>query len=170
MITTISVVDYYDPEQNEIIIDLHPHKTPSENAQSFFKTYSKLKTSKIKVEEEIDKTNEEIAYFDQLLQQIDVAGIEDIEEIREELREEGYLKKQTSRKRKNKPTTPKPEEFVSSDGTTILVGKNNKQNEYLTMKLATLMKFGFIQRIFQVLMLLFDHMNQVKIQYSKQHN
>ncbi|WP_026906059.1 Rqc2 family fibronectin-binding protein [Paucisalibacillus globulus] len=134
--TTISVVDYYDPEQNEITIELHPHKTPSENAQSLFKTYTKLKTSKVKIEEEIEKTNEEIEYFDQLLQQIDVAGVEDIEEIREELREEGYLKKQSQGKRKNKQHTPNPEEYISSDGTTILVGKNNKQNEYLTMKLA----------------------------------
>ncbi|WP_042144946.1 NFACT family protein [Paucisalibacillus sp. EB02] len=134
--TTISVVDYYDPDQNEITIELNPNKTPSENAQSFFKTYSKLKTSKAKVEEEIKKTNEETAYFDQILQQIEVAGVEDIEEIREELREEGYLKKQSQGKRKNKQHTPKPEEYISSDGITILVGKNNKQNEYLTMKLA----------------------------------
>lgn len=134
--TAISVVDYYDPDQNEITIELNPNKTPSENAQSFFKTYSKLKTSKIKVEEEIKKTKEETTYFDQLLQQIEVAGVEDIEEIREELREEGYLKKQSQGKRKNRQQTPKPEEYIATDGTSIFVGKNNKQNEYLTMKLA----------------------------------
>ncbi|MUK89493.1 DUF814 domain-containing protein [Ornithinibacillus sp. L9] len=132
----ISVVDYYDPDQNEIEIELNPNKTPSENAQSFFKTYQKLKTSKQVVKQEIVKTNEEMSYLDQLLQQIDVASVEDIEEIREELREEGYLKKQTKHKKKNKPTKPNPEEYVSTDGTLILVGKNNKQNEYVTMKLA----------------------------------
>lgn len=134
--SSVKVVDYYDPEQSEINIELNPNKTPSENAQSFFKTYQKLKTSKVKVEEEIIKTKEELAYFDQLLQQIDVAGVEDIEEIREELREEGYLKKQRIGRRKNKQVVPKPEDYISSDGTTILVGKNNKQNEYLTMKLS----------------------------------
>lgn len=134
--SSIEVVDYYEPDQKVIKIELNPNKTPSENAQSYFKTYQKLKTSKIKVEEELEKTSTEIAYFDQLLQQIDVAGVEDIAEIREELREEGYLKKQITSKRKNKQTVPKPEEYHSSDGTTILVGKNNKQNEYLTMKLA----------------------------------
>ncbi|WP_047981324.1 Rqc2 family fibronectin-binding protein [Ornithinibacillus contaminans] len=134
--TTISVIDYYDPDQNELTIELNPNKSPSENAQGFFKTYQKLKTSKIKVEEEIQKTEEELAYLEQLLQQIDVAGVEDIEEIREELREEGYLKKQLKNKRKNKQTVPKPEAYKATDGTTILVGKNNKQNEYLTMKLA----------------------------------
>ncbi|GGA84128.1 Rqc2 family fibronectin-binding protein [Ornithinibacillus halotolerans] len=133
---SVTVIDYYDPEQKEITIELHPQKTPSENAQSYFKTYSKLKTSKVKVEEEMIKTSEEIEYFNQLLQQIDVASVEDLEEIREELREEGYLKKQPKNKRKSKQTLPKPEEYIASDGTLILVGKNNKQNEYLTMKLA----------------------------------
>ncbi|WP_188454447.1 Rqc2 family fibronectin-binding protein [Virgibacillus oceani] len=132
--TTVDVIDYYDPEQSELTIELNPNKTPSENAQGFFKTYQKLKTSKKMVEKEITKTNEEIAYLDQLLQQIDVASVDDIEEIREELREEGYLKKQTRQKKKNKPGKPVLEHYISSDGTLILVGKNNKQNEYLTTK------------------------------------
>ncbi|MFD1038046.1 NFACT family protein [Virgibacillus byunsanensis] len=134
---TVTVVDYYDPEQNEITIELNPMKTPSENAQSFFKTYQKLKTSKDKIKQEMKKTDEEIAYFDQLLQQIDVASEYDIEEIREELREEGYLKRQSKQKKqKNKSSKPVPEEFISSDGTQLLVGKNNKQNEYVTSKMA----------------------------------
>ncbi|WP_010649411.1 Rqc2 family fibronectin-binding protein [Oceanobacillus massiliensis] len=135
--TSITVTDYYDPEQAERSIELNPNKTPSENAQGYFKTYQKLKTSKAVIEKEITRTNAEIEYFDQLLQQIDVASVEDIEGIREELREEGYLKKQKSnRKNKNKPSKPVPEEYTASDGTLILVGKNNKQNEYATTKLA----------------------------------
>uniref|UniRef100_UPI00301AE60B Rqc2 family fibronectin-binding protein n=1 Tax=Oceanobacillus massiliensis TaxID=1465765 RepID=UPI00301AE60B len=135
--TSITVTDYYDPEQAERTIELNPNKTPSENAQGYFKTYQKLKTSKAVIEKEINRTNAEIEYFDQLLQQIDVASVEDIEGIREELREEGYLKKQKSnRKNKNKPSKPVPEEYTASDGTLILVGKNNKQNEYATTKLA----------------------------------
>ncbi|WP_156290400.1 Rqc2 family fibronectin-binding protein [Oceanobacillus salinisoli] len=133
----VKVMNYYDPEQSELTIPLNPNKTPSENAQNYFKTYQKLKTSKYIVEKEIEKTKEEIHYFDQLLQQMDVASMEDIEEIRDELREEGYLKKQKkTKKNKNKPAKPVPEKYISSDGTEILVGKNNKQNEYLTMKLA----------------------------------
>lgn len=134
--TSVKVVDYYDPEQNELEIELNPQQTPSENAQRLFKTYQKLKNSKQIVELEIVKTKEEITYFEQLLQQIEVASVEDIEEIREELREEGYLKKQRSKANKNKVQKPKPETFTATDGTTILVGKNNKQNEYLTTKLA----------------------------------
>ncbi|GAB4072409.1 NFACT RNA binding domain-containing protein [Barrientosiimonas marina] len=130
------VIDYYDPEQNTITIDLDPNKTPSENAQNFFKTYQKLKTSKDKVQQEIVKAQQEITYLDQLLQQIDTARLADIEEIRDELREEGYLKKQKQGKRKKKPAKPSPERFTTSDGTPVLVGKNNKQNDYVTMKMA----------------------------------
>ncbi|WP_373895965.1 Rqc2 family fibronectin-binding protein [Virgibacillus natechei] len=135
--TSISVTDYYDPEQSEIKIDLNPTKTPSENAQAYFKTYQKLKKSKQVIEKEMIKTNKEIDYLEQLLQQIDVASVADIEEIRDELREEGYLKKQTKHKKhKNKPKKPVPEEYMATDDTVILVGKNNKQNEYVTSKLA----------------------------------
>lgn len=134
---TVEVTDYYDPNGGTLTIDLNPNKTASDNAQSYYKTYQKLKKSKQVIEQEILKTNEEIAYFDQLLQQLDVASTGDIEEIREELREEGYLRKQPKKKKqKTKPTKPVPESYTSSDGTAILVGKNNKQNEYVTMKLA----------------------------------
>ncbi|MGY0692329.1 Rqc2 family fibronectin-binding protein [Virgibacillus sp. FSP13] len=134
--TIAEVIDYYDPEQKNITIELNPNKTPSENAQGFFKTYQKLKTSKQMVEKEIAKTNEEITYLDQLLQQIDVAREADIEEIRDELRDEGYLKKQRHRKKQKKQIKPNPEQYLATDGTLILVGKNNKQNEYVTTKIA----------------------------------
>lgn len=135
--TEVTVTDYYDPEQSELKIELNPNKTPSENAQNYYKTYQKLKTSKNKIDREIIKTKREIAYLEQLQQQIEVANMDDIEEIREELREEGYLKKQGKKKKgKNKPQKPLPEKYTASDGTTILVGKNNKQNEFVTTKLA----------------------------------
>lgn len=132
----VSVIDYYDPDQKEMTIPLNPNKSPSANAQSYFKTYQKLKNSRKMMESEIKRTNEEIDYFDQLLQQLDVASTDDIEEIREELREEGYLRRQRTSKKTKKPQKPAPETYQSSDGTTILVGKNNKQNEYATMRLA----------------------------------
>lgn len=133
----VTVVDYYDPNQAEMLIDLNPNKTPSENAQNFFKTYQKLKTSKGKLTREIQKANHEIDYFERLLQQLETARLDDIEEIRSELREEGYLKeKRKNKQNKNKIAKPKPEKFTSSDGTTIYVGRNNKQNDYLTTKMA----------------------------------
>ncbi|MFD2655262.1 Rqc2 family fibronectin-binding protein [Gracilibacillus thailandensis] len=133
----VTVVDYYDPNQAERTIALNENKTPSENAQALFKKYHKLKTSKQMVEEEKKKTYQEMEYLDQVIEQIDTAREQDIEEIREELQEQGYLKKrQTKTKQKKKTKKPVPETFYASDGTEILVGKNNKQNEYLTNRIA----------------------------------
>lgn len=88
------------------------------------------------VEQEINKAEQEIDYFDQLIQQIEGAREQDVEEIRQELREEGYLKSTTKQKKNKNKSNPEPEQFISSDNTVILVGKNNKQNEYVTSKMA----------------------------------
>lgn len=132
---SVQVIDYYDPNQNEVTIQLKKDRTPSENAQAFFTRYRKLLTSKKVVKRELVKTKREIQYLEQLMQQLDTARETDIEEIREELREEGYLKKQRQKKRKQS-RKPMPEEFVSSTGIPIYVGRNNKQNEYVTHRLA----------------------------------
>lgn len=132
---SITVVNYYDPNQQEVTIPLRPDRTPSENAQAYFTRYRKLTNSKQVVQREIAKTKAEINYLDQLLHQLDRAREADIEDIREELKEEGYLKKQRQRKKK-KANKPVPEEYMSSDETAIFVGKNNKQNEYVTHRMA----------------------------------
>ena len=132
--TEINVIDYYDPDQNEITIPLQIDKTPSENAQNYFKKYRKLQAAEEKAMIEIEKTEKEVQYLESILQQIENARPEDIEEIREELREEGYLKKQVTKKRKK--DKPMPDKYVASDGTVIYVGRNNKQNEYVTHRLA----------------------------------
>ncbi|CQR47754.1 hypothetical protein BN1058_02081 [Paraliobacillus sp. PM-2] len=132
-----TVLDYYDPEQREITIPLDVNKTPSQNTQAYFKTYQKLKTSKIKVQDEIQKAKKEMAYLEDIMQQIEVAREQDIEEIREELKEQGYIRKRAkNRKKNNRPKKPEPEKFIASDGTLIYVGKNNKQNEFLTNRMA----------------------------------
>ncbi|RSK53151.1 Rqc2 family fibronectin-binding protein [Bacillus canaveralius] len=133
----ITVVNYYSEEGAELTIPLDPRKSPSENAQKYFSRYQKAKHAIIVVEEQIEKATEEAAYFDALLQQIQAASTKDLEEIREELVEGGYLRERQKKKNK-KAQNIKPvlDRFVASDGTEILVGKNNKQNEYLTNKLA----------------------------------
>lgn len=89
------------------------------------------------MKEQIKLAEEEIAYFDQLIQQLSSASPKDITEIREELAEGKYLRaKQQGGQKKQKKQAPTLEAYESSSGETILVGKNNKQNEYLTMKLA----------------------------------
>ncbi|MFY4773827.1 Rqc2 family fibronectin-binding protein [Metabacillus sp. RGM 3146] len=131
------VLNYYDEEQPEIEIPLHPQKTPSENAQSYFSKYQKAKKSVAFVEEQIRLASLEIDYFDGLLQQLETASPRDIEEIREELTDGGYLKKRQSKQQKKKKNQPPLlEKYEARDGTEIWVGKNNKQNEYLTTKAA----------------------------------
>lgn len=135
--TCVDVIDYYQEDTPSLTIELNPNKSPSENAQSYFKTYQKLKTSKKILEIEIEKAHEMVRYLDQLIEQIEKARLEDLADIREELEEEGLIKRKPSKNQKKaKANKPTPDVFTASDGTTILVGKNNKQNEYLTMKLA----------------------------------
>lgn len=133
---TVEVVNYYDPEQKTVPIPLNPNRTPSENAQSYFKKYNKAKTARRVVREQIEATKREIAYFDSLSQQVDAASLKDIEEIREELVAGGYLKNKKTGRKKKKRTHPEVDHYFASDGTPILAGKNNRQNDYLTMKVA----------------------------------
>jgi len=135
--TTIEVVNYYDEEQRTVSIPLDPLLTPSENAQKYFKKYTKSKNSLIAVREQLEQTHKEIAYLDSLLQQLHIASLGDIEEIREELVEQGYIRDRSKKTRKKKANAkPLLSCFTSSEGIPIYVGKNNTQNEYLTNRLA----------------------------------
>lgn len=129
------VVNYYSEEEEKVLIPLDVRKTPVENAQKYYSRYNKAKTALKMTEEQLAKTKEDISYFEMLQQQVNQASPSDIEEIREELAELGLLKAR-SLKKKKKVTKPMPEKYVSSTGIPISVGKNNKQNDYVTFKLA----------------------------------
>ncbi|CAH0157484.1 hypothetical protein SRABI84_00853 [Peribacillus simplex] len=133
----IEVVNYYDEEQSMVTIPLDPLKNPSDNAQKYFSRYQKSKNAVGVVQEQIEKTKLELAYFEALHQQLQSASPRDIEEIREELQEEGYIR-QKKKKGMKKPANAKPqlETYYATDGDLIFVGKNNKQNDYLTNKFA----------------------------------
>ncbi|UJF25802.1 NFACT family protein [Planococcus sp. 107-1] len=130
----IEVDNYYTDEK--VMVTLDPRKTPIENSQKYYSRYQKAKTALVKTQEQIEKTVDDINYFETLMQQVQQAGISDIEEIREELAEQGFMKAQKSKKKK-KPTKPSVEPYVSSTGVPISVGKNNKQNDYVTFKVAS---------------------------------
>jgi predicted ribosome quality control (RQC) complex YloA/Tae2 family protein len=133
----IQVINYYDENGGTVTIPLNPQKTPSENAQKYFTRYQKAKTALVMANEQLEKAREEVAYFDALLQQVEAASTKDIAEIREELVEGGYLRDRQKKGNKNvKNMKPVLDQYAASDGTEILVGKNNKQNDYLTNKLA----------------------------------
>lgn len=133
--TEAQIVNYYDEDGATVTIPLNPRKTPVENAQAFYTRYNKAKTALIKTQQQMDKTKEDIDYLEMLQQQVMQASPNDIEEIREELAEQGWMKARILKKKK-KIVKPTPEAFVSSTGFPISVGKNNKQNDYVTFKLS----------------------------------
>ncbi|ATF14326.1 fibronectin/fibrinogen-binding protein [Brevibacillus sp. HB1.4B] len=131
-------VNWYDEAGGTITIPLDPLKTPSENLQSYYKRYNKAKNSLSIVSEQIEQAHAELLYLDGVLVQLEHATLKDAEEIREELVEQSYMRDRKKRgPRKKKETRPELDTYLSSDGIEILVGKNNKQNEYLTNKLAS---------------------------------
>lgn len=133
----LEVVDYYDEAGGKVVIPLDPRKTPSENAQKYFSRYQKAKNAVSIIEEQISLTRAEAAYFDSLLQQVESASPKDLAEIREELIEGKYIRERKSRNgKKSQNHKPVLDRFISSKGMDIIVGKNNKQNDYLTNKFA----------------------------------
>lgn len=133
---SIEVENFYSENMEKITIPLDPKYSAIENAQRYYKKYSKLKNASKLLNKQIENTKNEINYLEQVLISIENCDrVEDLEEIREELIKEGYLK--TPRKKPNKTNTQsKPLHFISQDGFDIYVGKNNRQNDYLTLRFA----------------------------------
>lgn len=131
---SVELENFYD-DNNPITITLDPQRSPAGNAQWYFSRYQKMKNRKKHLAEQIPKTKQEIVYIDSILAQLEIASSDDIDEIRDELRNEGYLKKQRGDRKKKKKNSG-PEKYYASDGTLIYVGKNNNQNDQLTMKTA----------------------------------
>lgn len=134
--TEITLQNFYD-DNKPLKIKLDPELSPSRNAQKYFTKYDKLKTSVDYVKEQLKLANDEINYLANIESQIDLASPADIQEIRLELQQQGYIKqKRQKSKKRRKVRVSKPEEFHTSNGTTVLVGKNNLQNDRLSFKIA----------------------------------
>ncbi len=132
----VTVQNYYSENCEEITIALKPELSPSRNAQRYYKLYAKAKTAEEHSEKQLEDACIEKAYLESVLDSVNRAtSYEDISEIREELAEQGYISSQNSKKKKTQKKS-KPMEFISSEGYTILVGKNNKQNDELTIRTA----------------------------------
>ena len=136
---SIEVQNFYDPNYENISISLKKNLTPSENSQRYFKKYNKLKTAKKKITSQMSINKEEIDYLENILLNIEnCENLAELQDIKDELISLGYSKasgKLKSKKEIAKLTTS-PHEFMSSDGVKILVGKNNKQNDHLTLRIA----------------------------------
>lgn len=135
--TEITLPNFYDDEK-PLKISLSNQISPSQNAQKFFKKYNKLQTAVKFVNEQLSETKQEIAYLESVMSQIELAKPGDLVEIRLELEEGGYLRhhEKGQKKKVRKPKVAKPDQFTASDGTAIEVGKNNLQNDQLTLKTA----------------------------------
>ncbi len=135
--STLKTVDFYDPEEREASISLDPLLTPQQNAAKYYKRYQKAKTAEAMLTQQIAKGEREKAYLDSVLESLSRAqGERDLMEIRQELEEQGILRRRAKAKDRVKRPALKPLEFRSSAGLRISVGRNNSQNDQLTTKLA----------------------------------
>lgn len=132
-VSEVDLPNYYE-EDRPLTISLDPALTPNQNAQKYFQRYQKLKNAVKVVGAQIEETQQEIAYLESVQAQLEIAGPMDLTIIREELINQGYLKNRS--KQRKKPQKSLPERFLASDGTEIFVGKNNLQNDQLTLKTA----------------------------------
>lgn len=131
----VTVENYYDENNAPITIALNPAISPAMNAQRFYKAYNKAKTREIMLTEQIAKASDELRYLESVQDMLSRCESEaELSAIREELRGQGYLRAPKGAKHRDKPLPPL--EFVSSDGYRILVGRNNVQNDTLTLRVA----------------------------------
>ena len=133
--TEIEVENFYEENMPMIKIKLNPALTPGQNAQKYYKDYRKAKNAQQYLTVEIEKAQQELLYIDTVFDSLSRAETErELAEIKQELIEGGYIKRIRSRQ-KIKGTLP-PLEFTSKSGLKILVGRNNVQNDKLTLKTA----------------------------------
>ena len=129
------VFDYY--ENKEITIPLKVHLSPADNAQRYYHLYNEMKIREIEAEKQLDIAKMDLNYLETLLHQMEsISTTEEVEDIREELMSEGIIKEKKRRKRKKKHAVHL-NKYKTTNGLTVLVGKNNTQNDYLTNRHAS---------------------------------
>jgi len=135
---SVSLLNYYSESGEYLEIPLDENLTPQENAQKYFKQYSKAKSTFTFTSRQVEETLKELEYLESVALLLEnCTTLQEIGEIRQELAEQGYLpsKKKADNKKQDKASSPL--HFKSSDGIDIFVGKNNKQNDLLTLKMAS---------------------------------
>ncbi len=132
---SVTVENYYDENNAPLTIKLNPAISPAQNAQKFYKDYNKAKTAEQVLTVQIKKAEEELEYLDTLSDSLSrVTSEKELNQIRLEFMEQGYIKRPKSAVKK--PAQLPPLEYTTSDGFKVLVGRNNKQNDMLTLKTA----------------------------------
>ena len=134
--TTLEAEDFYDEEMKTIQIPISPILSPQQNAAKFYKDYTRMKNAEKELTKQIELGEQELKYLQSVLDELNRAQTEpELEEIRQELAAGGYVRLDAARKRM-KQHKLSPMRFESTDGYPIYVGRNNRQNDELTFKLA----------------------------------
>ena len=133
--TSVTVEDFYDENMAQIEVSLSPLLSPQQNAAKYYKDYARMKTAEKELTRQLELGREELQYLESVLSELSRAQTDaELEEIRRELQEGGYVR-ETGKKRMKQTKLP-PMRFESTDGYPIYVGRNNRQNDELTFKLA----------------------------------
>lgn len=134
-VKSVSLLNYYSENNDHIDIPMDENLLPQENAQRYFKKYAKAKSTFAYTSRQLEDTRKELNYLESVLQLLEncVSPVE-IDEVRQELAEEGYMVLRQKPGAKKHAKISEPLQFKSSDGLDIFVGKNNRQNDYLTLK------------------------------------
>ena len=134
--TTVTVEDFYDENMAMIEVAISPILSPQQNAAKFYKDYTRMKNAEKELTKQIELGEQELTYLQSVLEELDRAESEaELEEIRRELQEGGYVRADSGKKKMKQGKLP-PLRFESTDGYPIYVGRNNRQNDELTFKLA----------------------------------
>ena len=134
--TMLEAEDFYDEEMKTIQISISPILSPQQNAAKFYKDYARMKNAEKELTKQIELGEQELQYLQSVLEELSRAESEqEIEEIRQELHAGGYVRLDASKKRMRQSKLS-PMRFESTDGYPIYVGRNNRQNDELTFKLA----------------------------------
>ena len=129
----VTLDNYYDENGGALEIELDVKLSPAANAQKYFKLYQKAKSAQHQAAEQVEKTNQELYYLEGQLDNLQKCTDEsELNEVREELVREGYLRANHNRRTMKKLSPSLPYHFIAPDGTDILIGKNNVQNDQLT--------------------------------------
>ena len=134
--TTLEAEDFYDEDMKVIQIPISPILSPQQNASKFYKDYSRMKNAEKELTHQMELARQELDYLQSVREELDRAQTEqEIEEIRQELHAGGYVRLDGAKKRMHQSKL-QPMRFESTDGYPIYVGRNNRQNDELTFRLA----------------------------------
>ena len=130
---SVEVPNYYEPDMPMLKVELDEKLSPGQNAQKYFKLYQKARNAQTLAAEQIKKTSAELDYLEGQMDNLDKCQEEaELFELREELEKLGYVRANRSRRQMKQLPPSKPMKFTAPSGRTILVGKNNLQNDKLT--------------------------------------